>query len=216
MTLRFFFDFISPYAYLAWCRVHALADTHDRCVEPVPILFAGVLNAWGQLGPAEIPPKRVHVMKDCLRQAARHGVTLRPPPTHPFNPLLALRIAGLDMPADTRRRLIDGLYAAVWGSHGGGVEDPSRVAAIADAAGLDGAAAVAAAGQPDAKARLRASTEAAIAAGVFGVPTTDVDGELFWGFDSFPHIERYLAGDDPVDPTLVARWTDLPASAQRR
>ena len=65
-------------------------------------------------------------------------------------------------------------------------------------------------------AGLRASTEAAIAAGVFGVPTTDVDGELFWGFDSFPHIERYLAGDDPVDPTLVARWTDLPASAQRR
>ena len=111
--LRFYFDYISPYAYLAWTQIHALAARHGRTVEPVPVLFAALLDANGQRGPAEIPRKRVYIFKDTLRTAHLLGVPLGGPKTHPFNPLLALRVSSLPMEPETRRRLIDKLYAAV-------------------------------------------------------------------------------------------------------
>jgi 2-hydroxychromene-2-carboxylate isomerase/RimJ/RimL family protein N-acetyltransferase len=213
--IRVYFDFISPYAYLAWTQIHALAARHGRAVEPVPVLFAAMLDAWGHKGPAEIPPKRAYIFKDALRRARRAGVPLSPPPTHPFNPLLALRVASLPMDAATQRALITGLFRATWGG-GDGVTDPAAVASIADAAGLDGAAAVRAAGDAEAKERVRAQTTAAIAEGAFGVPTLVVDGELFWGFDAFDHIDARLRGDDPIDDAALLRWRDLEASSGRR
>ena len=112
--LRFFFDYVSPYAYIAWTRIHALAARFDREVEPTPILFAALLDAGGTLGPAEIPAKRAYVVKDVTRLARAHGVPCSPPPAHPFNPLFALRVSSLPMPASTRRALIDRLFMAVW------------------------------------------------------------------------------------------------------
>jgi len=212
--LRFCFDYISPYAYLAWTQVHALALRHRREVEPVPVLFAALLDANGQKGPAEIPAKRVYLFKDVLRTAHLLGVPLEPPPAHPFNPLLALRVSSLPMPAPTRRRLIDGLYAATWGG-GGGVTDPDAVSRIATAAGLDGPRAVAEAAEPPAKDRVRRATEEALAAGAFGVPTIFVGDELFWGFDAFGHVDRFLAGNDPLDRESLLRWKDLPSQAIR-
>ena len=213
--MRFYFDYISPYAYLAWTQVHTLAARHGRTVEPVPVLFAALLNHHGQLGPAEIPAKRLYVFKNVVRIADGLGVPLAPPPSHPFNPLLALRISGLDMDADVRHQLIDGLFAAAWGG-GPGVTDAGMVARIADRAGLDGADAVTRAQEPANKERLAAATADAIRAGVFGVPTIDVDGELFWGYDAFDHVDQFLRGEDPVSDELLARWADLPASAHRR
>jgi 2-hydroxychromene-2-carboxylate isomerase/ketosteroid isomerase-like protein len=213
--IRVLFDFISPYAYLAWTQVHDLAARHRRAVEPVPVLFAAMLDAWGNKGPAEIPPKRAYMFKDALRRARRVGVTLTPPPTHPFNPLLALRVASLPMDAATQRALITALFRATWAG-GGGVTDPAAVAAIADAVGLDGGAAVRAAGEPEAKERLRAQTAAAIAGGAFGVPTLLVDGELYWGFDAFDAIDARLRGDDAVDEAALRRWRDLEPSSVRR
>jgi 2-hydroxychromene-2-carboxylate isomerase len=98
---------------------------------------------------------------------------------------------------------------------GAGVTDPEIVARIADGVGLDGAALVAAAGAEPAKARLRAATEAAIAANVFGVPTILVDGELFWGNDSLDHLDRFLAGADPVTPAYLSSWLGVRPSASR-
>src|SRR5690349_24411474 len=86
--VEFWFDFISPFGYLAWQRIHSLVDAHGRDVVYRPTLFAALLNHWGQLGPAEIPPKRVFVFKQVLRRAHVLGVPLVPPPRHPFNPLL--------------------------------------------------------------------------------------------------------------------------------
>ncbi len=212
--IGFLFDFISPYAYLAWTQVHALAERHGRTVEPVPVLFAAMLDAWGHKGPAEIPPKREHLLKDVLRHARRLGVPLSPPPAHPFNPLLALRAASLPMTEEKRRRFIDALYREVWGG-GRGVTDPSVVAECARAAGLDGDAALRDANTPDAKERVRARTAEAIARGAFGVPTLLVDGELFWGFDTMDHIERHLRGEDLVDASSIERWRTLPAAARR-
>jgi 2-hydroxychromene-2-carboxylate isomerase len=213
--IRFLFDFISPYAYLAWTQIHALAERHGRVVEPVPILFAALLDAHGHKGPAEIPPKRIYIFKDVVRTAHVLGVPLAPPPTHPFNPLLALRAASLPLGDAGRRALIDELFRAAWGG-GAGVDDPGKVARAATTAGLDGDAIVEAAQGPEAKARLRAQTDAALAAGAFGVPAIEVEGESFWGLDSFPHVERHLRGEDPVTPESLARWAHVAPSATRR
>ncbi|HSN30241.1 MAG TPA: 2-hydroxychromene-2-carboxylate isomerase [Kofleriaceae bacterium] len=214
-ALRFHFDFISPYAYLAWTQIHALAERHGRAVEPVPVLFAALLDHHGTKGPAEIPAKRRYLMFDVVRKARALGVPIGPPPAHPFNPLLALRVASLPMELRTRRALIDRLYAAAWSGEARDLESPAVVAALAREAGLDRDV-LAEAATPDAKARLRQQTEQAIADGVFGVPTVLGDGEPFWGVDALPDLERFLATGTPaLDADTLARWTALAPSATR-
>lgn len=213
-AIRFWFDFISPYAYLGWTQVSALAARHGRALEPVPILFAALLNHHGQKGPAEIPAKRVYVFKDVLRTAHALGVPLEPPPTHPFNPLLALRLVSMVEDAAARAAVIDTLFAEAWGT-GRGVEDPNRVEAALAARGLPGPALLSAARTDEAKRRLRQATDDAIASGVFGVPTLWIDGEIFWGYDAFPHAERRLEGHDPIDRLDWQRFGSMRASATR-
>ncbi len=213
-TLRFSFDFISPYAYLAWAKLHDFAARNGLQLDVQPVLFAALLDAYGHKGPAEIPPKRVYTFKHVVRLAADQGLPLRPPPAHPFNPLLGLRLAALDLPAAQQRGVIDVLFARVW-ARGNGITDAQEVAAALTAAGHDGAGLVEAAAQPEAKARLRDLTDDACARGVFGVPTLEIDGELFWGQDSFGHIERFLRGEDPARPEVIAKW-DPPAQSQRK
>jgi 2-hydroxychromene-2-carboxylate isomerase len=214
-TLRFYFDYVSPNAYLAWTQIHALAERHGVAVEPVAVLFAGLLEAHGQLGPAEVPAKIAWMSKNNLRKAARLGVKLSPPAFHPFNPLLALRASSLPLDASARRALVDALFRAVWvrALH---VSDPAVVEQIAAEIGLDGAALVADAARPEAKERVRTRTDDAIARGVFGVPTMEVADELFWGYDDFPQLELFLAGNDPLDADEWSRWAIAPrASAVR-
>lgn len=215
-TLRFSFDYLSSNAWLAWTQLPRLAAQYDVAIEPVPVLFAGLLEAHGQLGPAEIPAKIRWMVRNNLRKAALLGVPLRPPVHHPFNPLLALRASSLPLEASRRTALVEGLFRAVWVDvlH---VSEPDVVVRVADAAGLDGAALVADAQTAEAKARLRRQTDDAIARGVFGVPSMEVGGELFWGYDDFPQLERFLADRDPLDPREAARWTGAPRpSAVRR
>jgi 2-hydroxychromene-2-carboxylate isomerase len=215
-TIRFYFDYVSPNAYLAWTQLHAVADRYAASVEPVPVLFAGLLEAHGQLGPAEIPAKIAWMSKNNLRKAARLGVALNPPAFHPFNPLLALRVSSLPLDPPARRALIDALFQAVWvrALH---VSETAVVERLAGDVGLNGAEVVAAAALPESKQRVRAQTDDAIARGVFGVPTMEVGSELFWGFDDFPHLELFLAGNDPLDETAWKQWAVGPqASAIRR
>ena len=209
-SLDLFCDFISPYAYLGWTQIHALAARHGRKVRPVPVLFAALLDHSGTLGPAEIPAKRAYIFKDTLRTARSLGVPFGAPPSHPFNPLLALRVAT----ADPSRAVVDALFRAVWGG-GGGVETEAAVARALDAAGLPATALIARATEPAIKQQLREVTDAAIAAGVFGVPTVIADGELFWGVDSFAHLERFLAGGDPIAPADAEAFARLTPSATR-
>ena len=214
-TLDLYCDFISPYAYLGWTQIHALAARHERTVRPIPVLFAALLAHSGTLGPAEIPAKRRYIYKDTLRSARALGVPFRAPPTHPFNPLLALRVATASPTPATRIDVIDALFRAAWGS-GAGVETEAQVRAALDGAGLPGAELIARASEPATKQQLRAATDAAIAAGVFGVPTVIADGELFWGVDSLPHLERFLAGHDPITAEDAAALASLAPSATRR
>lgn len=211
-ALRFHFDYISPYSYLAWHRLRTFAPAHGLRVEPVPTVFAGLLNEHGHKGPGEIEPKRAYMFKDCLRGAALLNVPFEPPATHPFNPLPSLRASLLEMDDDTRAALITRLYAATWAES----RDIGSAAVVASLS--------AEVGVPDVLERIQDSSikkklldagREAISRGVFGVPTMIVDGELFWGTDSFPHLERFLAGNDPVRREDAERWAAVEPSAKR-
>src|SRR5580658_2214874 len=169
-TITFFFDFISPYAYLAWTQIHALAERHGREVVPRPVLFAALLDANGQKGPAEIPRKRAYTFKDAVRSARRLGVPIAAPASHPFNPLLALRVASADVSPEERRALVDALFAATW-QRSVDVTDPSKVSDIARGAGLDDDRLIEWARSNEAKERVKKTTDEALDAGAFGVPT---------------------------------------------
>lgn len=213
--IRFYFDYISPNAWLAWARIHEVARASGRSVEPVPVLFAGLLEASGRPGPAEVPALWRWMVRNVLRKAARHGIPMKPPASHPFNPLLALRVSSLPMPEPVHRRVIDELFRAVWAG-GPGVTVPEEVARCATRAGLDGPAAVREASSRETKDRLRRRTGEAVAAGVFGVPTMIVEGELFWGHDDLEFLAQFLAGTDPLPRGECAAWETVPATARRR
>jgi 2-hydroxychromene-2-carboxylate isomerase len=199
-------------------RLPELRERFGLRIEPLPVLFAGLLEANGQLGPAEIRPKARWMAKNNLRKAAILGIRLRPPAFHPFRPLLALRVSSLDLPGPAREALISALFRATW-SEGLHVSEPEVVARVADSVGLDGAALVAQASSQPIKDRLRAQTDDAIARGVFGVPTFEVEDELFWGYDDLPYLERFLAGEDTLDPEEAKLWgagPPRPSSMRRR
>jgi 2-hydroxychromene-2-carboxylate isomerase len=215
-TIRFYFDYVSPNAYLAWTQLPEIAQRHAFVIEPVPVLFAGLLEAHGQLGPAEVPAKMRWMSRNNLRKAALLRVGLNPPAFHPFNPLLALRVSSLSLGTEEKQALIGVLFRAVWvrGLH---VSDRAEVTRLVDEIGLKGTALIAEAEQPECKTRLREQTEDAISRGVFGVPTMEVDGELFWGYDDLPYLELLLAGNDPLDRTDWQKWAAAPQpSAARR
>lgn len=187
MNPAWYFDFVSPYAYLQWQRLKSL----DVAVRPVPILFAAVLDQLGHKGPAEIAAKRRFTYRYVQFEADRRGIPFRFPDAHPFNPLAALRLA---VALEARPEAIDAIFAQVWG-RGGSTED---FAELARGFGIDDVAAATA--RADVKSTLRANTEAAIARGVFGVPTLALGDELFWGDDA---TAMALAYRD--DPGLFAR-----------
>lgn len=213
--IELYFDFISPYAYLAWEPVQALAAAHGRALELRPVLFAGLLEHWGQLGPAEISPKRIYTFKQVSRRAAARGVPLSPPPAHPFNPLLALRLACVELDDPRRRELITCLFRATWAG-GPGVTSREAVHTVLAAAGFDADALIAAATTPENKRKLIDNGQLAIRREVFGVPTMIADGELFWGDDSLGDLDAFLRGEDPLDREACARWLELPVGTHRK
>ncbi len=216
-TLQFYFDFISSNAYLAWAELPRLRATYGIEIEPVPTLFAGFLEAYGQLGPAEIPRKALWMARNNLRKANMLGLRLRPPAFHPFNPLLSLRVCSLSMPDLQRNQLIDALFRAVW-SDGLHVSEPEVVARIIDNIGAPGREWVEAALSTETKQKLRQQTDDAIAHGAFGVPSMRVGDEIFWGYDDFPYLENFLAGKDTLDPEEWKLWVTRghKSSAMRR
>jgi 2-hydroxychromene-2-carboxylate isomerase len=191
-TIDFWFDPVSPYAYLAFEMLPEALVGQSYAVNYRPVLFAGLLAHWGQKGPAEIAPKRDWTYRDVLWQGHRAGIPIALPAQHPFNPLPLLRLALACAPAGQRpnRRVAEAVLRHVW--HGGAdAGDPARLAALA--AGL------APSRDPqgdDVKRELKDATADAAARGVFGVPTLGLpDGRLFWGAGALPMLAAALAGD---------------------
>ena len=213
--LEFFFDYISPNAYLAWPEARRIAAQSGRSLQPRPVLFAALLQAHGQAGPAEIRPKMIWMMRNCLRKAQRLGIVLRAPASHPFNPLLALRVTRALQGSAQHTAVIEALFAATW-AESRDVSDPAAVSEVLSACGCDAARVIEQAGSGEIKQALRAETDAAIARGVFGVPSVTADEQVFFGFDDLPWLERYLHGDDRLDAAEVEAWLDVQPSARRR
>jgi 2-hydroxychromene-2-carboxylate isomerase len=212
-TVRFYFDPISPYAWLAGRQVDRI-DAAGLALDFRPVLLAGVLGAHGSKGPAEIPAKRDYTMRDAMRLAARIGAPLVGPPTHPFNPLRALRMCIALEDAGERRRFALALMDGAW-AHGLDLTDPAVLARLAGECGLDGPGVSSRADDPAVKSRLVAETEAAIAAGVFGVPTFVFDNEVFWGADRID-VLLWRAAGNRIDEVHLRTMLARPASASRR
>jgi len=190
----FHFDLISPYAYLAFEHLPQALEGRSYTVEYRPVLFAGLLQHHQHKGPAEIEPKRAWTFRQVHWLAARHGIPMATPATHPFNPLALLRLVQACGP---NRRVVEAAFRHVWRSQGAEAADLQRLAELT--------AQLAPARDPNGeavKAELRASGESAIAEGIFGVPTFEVNGRLFWGFDALPMLR---------DALLDGAWFDGPA-----
>lgn len=205
-SITWHFDFVSPFAYICLHRLKELPQGIE--IEYRPVLFAGLLGHWGQKGPAEIASKRRYTYRWCTWWAQRLGIPFRFPAGHPFNPLhhLRLSIACGSTPDAVRR-----IFEALW-TGGGDAADPVAFAALARSLGVDAARL----GDEEIKNALRRNTDQAAARGVFGVPTFEVDGELFWGADSVEFVRAFLADPSVVRNEEMRRLDSLPISAARR
>ncbi|MFC0676773.1 2-hydroxychromene-2-carboxylate isomerase [Lysobacter korlensis] len=208
MAIDWYFDFLSPFAYLQWQRLRSLPCASDITCRPV--LLAALLQHHGQKGPAEIPEKRRFTYRHVQWKADRAGVPLRFPEAHPFNPLPTLRLCAY---ADANAAAIDALFNHVW-RDGHRADDAQALAPVAAALGIDDISA--ALSDPSAKALLQANYERAIAQGVFGVPSLVVDGRLFWGEDATAMFEHYLADPAYFDSDEMRRLDAIPVAAVRR
>ncbi len=188
--IDWYFDFVSPFAYLASESLARLPAEVE--LRPQPILFAGLLKHWHTKGPAEIVPMRRFTFRHVHWLARRDGITLKLPPAHPFNPLRLLRLC---IALGSEVESIQRLFRFVW-AEGGTVENAPQWEALLRELGIDDAETLI--GAPEVKAQLKNNTDAAIERGVFGVPSFVVEDEIFWGFDAIDFLLDYLA-----DPTLL-------------
>jgi 2-hydroxychromene-2-carboxylate isomerase len=205
--LQFWFDPISPYAYLAFERLPQALEGCSYSVDYRPVLFAGLLRQWGQKGPAEIEPKRAWTFRHIAWLAHQHGIAIATPAQHPFNPLALLRLLIACAPegGTPNRRACEAVLRHVW-IGGADANDPARLAALTNE--------LAPAREPNEEAvkqALKDQTADALARGIFGVPTIEVEGRLFWGLDALPMLAAFLRGEAWFDgPEWAAAGVSRP------
>lgn len=207
MNVIWYFDFISPFAYLQLGDLLALRSRIE--ITPRPVVLGALLQHAGQRGPAEIPGKREFTYRTAQWRAERAGLDLRFPPAHPFNPLSTLRLA---IACGSSWGAIEMLFAHLWreglaGDTAEALATPARALGIGDVESAIGAASV--------REELRANTAEAIAAGVYGVPTLSHDGQLFWGSDATGMFLDYISDPQRFKEGEFARIAALPSAIER-
>lgn len=209
--ITFYFDFISPYAYLAFEALPQALQGISHQVHYQPILFAGLLKHHGQLGPAEIAGKRDWTYQQVQWAAHQHNIPLQLPSAHPFNPLALLRLALACPEAGLPNRWVcETIFRHVW-KEGGDPVSTDRLRALTEqlAPQQDPSS-------PQVKQHLIDATQNAITAGLFGVPTMAVDGKLFWGFDALPMLRAFLQGDAWFESGAWQAAQALPSGISRK
>ena len=209
--ITFYLDFISPYAYLAFERLPVALQGLSYQVTYKPVLFAAMLKHYGQLGPAEVAPKRTWTYRQMQWLAREHSLPMQAPASHPFNPIGLLRLAlacGTD--GTCNRYVAETIFRHVW-TTGLEAADVQRLALLTEQlqpARLATSDAV--------KAELQANTDTAIAAGIFGVPSMRVDQDVFWGQDALPMLRQRLMGDPWFTQSVWLNASGLPVGASRK
>lgn len=217
--ITFYFDFISPYAYLAFERLPVVLQGLSYQVTYKPVLFAAMLKHHGQLGPAEIAPKRTWTYRQVQWLAREQGTALQLPASHPFNPIGLLRLAlacGKD--GACNRYVTETIFRHVWAS-GLDAGDAQRLAQLQSQLIEHKDVSLQPAQQPDdkhIKDQLKANTDQAIAAGVFGVPSLQVQEAHFWGLDALPMLRQYLGGDAWFTKSNWLNAGELPVGMHRK
>jgi 2-hydroxychromene-2-carboxylate isomerase len=192
-TIEFWYDFASTYSYLTALRIEDMAKAAGVDVVWQPFLLGPIFAAQGWTSsPFNLyPAKGANMIRDLERQAAERGVPFHKPDPFPQNSLLAARIATVGMTEGYVAAFTRMVFSAEFGDRQN-ISEPAVLIACLDRLGLDSARILKRAGDQDTKDRLRAATDAAIAAGIFGAPTLRTrDGEIFWG-------------DDRLDPAI--KW----------
>lgn len=212
-----YFDFISPFAYLQFAAHPDLFEQPG--LEFKPLVFAGLLAHWGHKGPVEIPEKRRQTYRMIAFQAEKRGIPLKFPPGHPFNPVSALRLAIALANQRPALPVIRTIFDFIWKEGRSAGDDWALLCdrlGVDDANELTGAATV--------KERLRANGEEAIRLGIYGVPTFAVSEvgretsrpELFWGEDATGMLRAYLANPRLFESPLMRALDALPVAAARK
>jgi 2-hydroxychromene-2-carboxylate isomerase len=190
----FYFDFSSPYSYLASEQIGDLAARHGRAVDYRPTLLGAAFRASGQRPLVDIPMKGEYSRRDMARSARFAGIDFRIPEKFPISTVLAARVlmALQAEPSDRAQPFLHSAFRAYF-AQGRDISETAVIRELLLGLGADADAVLAAAAQPGLKDQLKQAVDASIAGGVFGAPYFVVDGEPFWGFDRLPQVERWLA-----------------------
>jgi 2-hydroxychromene-2-carboxylate isomerase len=204
-SVVWYFDFVSPYAYLGLHTLQRLPEGTHLVYRP--ILFAGLLKHFGQKGPAEIAPKRKWTYRSCIWLARQAQIPFRMPAAHPFNSLPFLRLA---IAAGSTPTAVETIFNALW-TTGSNSSDPPMIERLAGRLGIP----LERLGDARVKDELRGNTDLAVQSGVFGVPSFTVGDEVFWGSDALEFAAAYLTNPEILDEAM--RHADmLPIGASRR
>lgn len=196
-SIDFYYDYSSPYGYLASERIGAIAERHGRELRWCPILLGAIFKVSGSGPLTEMPMKGEYALHDFARSAREHGLSYSHPDPFPIPTVAAARLTVWARDhedasiASKTPVIVQALYRALYVDNRA-INDAATAVEIVAAQGIDANAAEAALNDADIKGRLRQDVEAAVARGVFGSPTVDVDGELFWGSDRLEQIDRWL------------------------
>jgi 2-hydroxychromene-2-carboxylate isomerase len=207
VRISWVFDVISPFAYLSFKELSRLPAGIE--VQFVPVLFAALLNHYGQVGNAEIEAKRQFTYRFVLWRAMTLGIPMRMPPAHPFNPLRALRLI---IAAGSDRRAVETVFDAVF-LHGRDVTDTASIAELAQKLNVADPERVL--NDAAVKDKLRANTEWAIERGVFGVPTFVIGDEVFWGHDALDMVLDYIRDPGRFESPEMKKIKSLPVGVVR-
>lgn len=202
--IDFYFDFLSPYSYLAWTWVrNAPYEFHFY-----PISMATVITSYETKGPAQIKPKREYLFREILRRTKLLNIPFTTPKNLPFNSLYALRLSLQSVAKEKQKEIIDAIYTAGW-TQGLDIGNDDVLKEVLKEKKLYSDELIARMEDKAARVELKANNSKALEMGVFGVPTFVFDNELFWGHDSISHLELALTNQDPMDKDRYQNFLKL-------
>lgn len=213
MKIKFYFDTLSPYSYLAWCWLRENREYLSKFGEVIliPITLSALIKANETKGPAEIPSKRDYLMKDCIRKAKMLNLPFHPPKVLPFNSLYAQRISLFECSGDQQWQAIDVFFRTAW-EEGKDLGSSEEVEDCLKKNGLPSEKWMEQVGNKVLRSTLKVNTKEAINAGIFGIPSFLVDNgnkqEHFWGQDSISFLKLFLENKDPLNRDLLEKFRD--------